>query len=206
MEKMFENEIAGTVGTGTAGAGTAGTETVETEVVETEVVGTEVVESTVGQAKKAWVEAAEIAGAAPSDAEIAESADAADSAGRRGRPTTFRSEYIGMAMEYFSHVHRNEDLNAVVIPSRVFFARSIGQPLTTVKRWEKLFPEFGEVIADGIEHAKELRIMMAENKLLDGGFSKFVLASAYGMTEKSAVEVGGMEGKPFEVNISVVHK
>jgi hypothetical protein len=33
-----------------------------------------------------------------------------------------------------------------------------------------------------------------------------VLGSAYGMTEKSAVEVGGMEGKPFEVSINVVKK
>ena len=121
-----------------------------------------------------------------------------------GRPSTFNPDYVALAAEYFSRVHTDEASGSVKVPSRVFFARSIGEHLSTVKNWEKMYPEFGAVMEDGIEHAKELRIMLAENKKLDGAFSKFVLASAYGMTERSAVEVTGEGGGPFEVNIRVV--
>ncbi|MBE6689832.1 MAG: hypothetical protein E7590_00940 [Ruminococcaceae bacterium] len=135
---------------------------------------------------------------------IPHGADEADEGKRLGRPSTYDPVYLDMAVEYFSKLHKDEESGAIRVPSRVFFARHIGQPHTTVKHWEKLYPEFGEAIADGIEHAKELRIMLAENKLLDGAFSKFVLASAYGMSEKTAVELSGAENGKFEVNIHVV--
>jgi hypothetical protein len=124
----------------------------------------------------------------------------------KGRPEKYDSSYRDLAAAFFSEVRWVEEYKCWQFPSRVFFARSIGVALNTVKNWEKEHEDFGRVMAEGIEHSKELRVMFAENEKVNPAFSKFVLGSAYGMTEKSAVEVGGMEGKPFEVNINVVKK
>lgn len=123
-----------------------------------------------------------------------------------GRPTKYDASYVDMAAEFFAEPRWREDYKCWQFPSRVFFARHIGVCLGTVKNWEKEHEEFGRVMADGIEHSKELRVMFAENEKVNPAFSKFVLGSAYGMTEKSAMELTGSEGKPFEVNITVVRE
>lgn len=123
-----------------------------------------------------------------------------------GRPTTYKPEYVDMAREFFSDAHWDEDRKLWKFPSRVWFADHINTPLRTVKDWEQAHPEFAEAIAEGIERSKELRIIYAENEKINPAFAKYVLSSAYGMTEKSALEVGNMENKAFELNINVVRK
>ena len=137
----------------------------------------------------------------------ADEAETGDIEGRgKGRPAKYDPSYRDLAATFFSEVRWVEEYKCWQFPSRVFFARSIGVALQTVKNWEKEYEDFGAVIAEGIEHAKELRMMFAENEKVNPAFSKFVLGSAYGMTEKSAVEVTGSEGKPFEVNIRIVEE
>lgn len=123
-----------------------------------------------------------------------------------GRPTTYKPEYVDAAREFFSDAHWDEKNKLWKFPSRVWFADHIHTPLNTVKEWEKAHPEFGAAIAEGIERSKELRITYAENEKINPAFAKYVLSSAYGMTEKSALEVGNAENKPFELNINVVRK
>lgn len=134
----------------------------------------------------------------------AEAAVGATGAGEKGRPTKYDPAYRDMAAAYFAEPIWREEYQCWQFPSRVFFARHIGVALATVKNWEKEHEDFGAVMAEGIEHAKELRVMFAENEKVNPAFSKFVLGSAYGMTEKSAMELSGSEGKPFEVSIKVV--
>lgn len=123
-----------------------------------------------------------------------------------GRPTTFKEEYIEKARQFFSKAHWDEEFKVWKFPSRVWFADHIGTPLSTVKLWEKTHKEFADAIADGIERSKELRVTFAENEKINPAFAKYVLSSAYGMTEKSALEVGNAEDKPFELNINIVRK
>ena len=123
-----------------------------------------------------------------------------------GRPTTYKPEYVDMAREFFSDAQWDEDRKLWKFPSRVWFADYINTPLRTVKDWEQAHPEFAEAIAEGIERSKELRIIYAENEKINPAFAKYVLSSAYGMTEKSALEVGNADNKPFELNINVVRK
>jgi hypothetical protein len=123
-----------------------------------------------------------------------------------GRPTSYREEYVEAARRFFKKAHWDEENKLWKFPSRVWFAEHINTPLQTVKDWEKAHPEFGDAIAEGIERSKELRITFAENEKINPAFAKYVLSSAYGMTEKSAVEVGNIENKAFELNINVVRK
>ena len=123
-----------------------------------------------------------------------------------GRPSTYKPEYVAMAREFFRDAHWDEEKKLWVFPSRVWFADYIHTSLYTVKDWEKAHPEFAHAIAEGIERSKELRIIYAENEKINPTFAKYVLSSAYGMTEKSAVEVGNAENKPFDLNINIVRK
>ena len=123
-----------------------------------------------------------------------------------GRPTVYRKEYVDEARIFFSKAHWDKENKLWKFPSRVWFADRIHVSLNTVKAWEKAHPEFGAVIESGIERSKELRIAFAENGKINPAFAKYVLSSAYGMTEKSAVEVGNIENKAFELNINVVRK
>ena len=148
----------------------------------------------------------DVSAGGPSCATTGENGACENYADLGGRPSKYDPAYRDMAAEYFAAPIWREDYKCWQFPSRVFFARHIGVALSTVKLWEKEHEDFGRVMAEGIEHSKELRVMFAENEKVNPAFSKFVLGSAYGMTEKSAVEVGGMEGKPFEVNINVVKK
>lgn len=123
-----------------------------------------------------------------------------------GRPTTYKEEYVEQARQFFAQAHWDEDYKVWKFPSRVWFADHIHTPLETVKGWEKAHPEFAAAIAEGIERSKELRVTFAENEKINPAFAKYVLSSAYGMTEKSALEVGNAEDKPFELNINIVRK
>ena len=122
----------------------------------------------------------------------------------RGRPTKFRPEYVDLAREYFTKPTWNDEFGIWIFPTRVYFAKMLGVDLQSVKNWEAEHEEFGKAIAEGIDNSKELRISFAENEKINPMFTKFVLASAYGMTEKSAVDIGSGDGKPFEVNIRVI--
>lgn len=123
-----------------------------------------------------------------------------------GRPTLFKEEYIEEARRYFARAHWDEEYKVWMFPNRVWFADHLGVALNTIKGWEEKHPEFGQVVAEGIERARELRITFAENEKVNPIFAKFVLGSAYGMTEKSALEIGQEKDKPFELNINIVEK
>lgn len=120
------------------------------------------------------------------------------------KPSLYKEEYIARAEEFFSDAEWDDEKKMWLFPSRVRFARMIGVTMQTVQNWEKEFPEFGAVMANGIENSKELRVAFAENEKINPVFAKYVLSSAYGMRERSAVDIGNDEGKPFEVNIRIV--
>ena len=121
-----------------------------------------------------------------------------------GRPTLYKDEYIETAREFFSKVHWDEEYKVWKFPSRVWLADHLGVALQTVKDWEKAHPEFGQVIVDGIEKSKELRIVWAENDKVNGMFARFVLSSAYGMSDKQSIEVGQKDDKPWSINLTLL--
>ncbi|MBE6555218.1 MAG: hypothetical protein E7663_03140 [Ruminococcaceae bacterium] len=115
----------------------------------------------------------------------------------------FSRQVISRARAYFDAPRWSESYRAWFFPTRAGLARELGITGRTLSEWEREHTALADVIADGMERSKELRIAFAEAEHINPTFCRFVLGALYGMKDGDAEEEGA-EQKPFEVNIRVV--
>ena len=129
-----------------------------------------------------------------------------------GYASKYREEYCEQIVEYFLNPPRekyiddegNEKEGAQVYPTFERFAANIGVVANTLELWGKTHERFAAAYA----YAKNLQRSILIAKGLSGEynptFAKFIATTTHGMVDKSAVDVGNSDGKPFEVTITVV--
>lgn len=126
----------------------------------------------------------------------------------------YREEYCERIVEFFSAPYfvsaEDEDgtkhVGACVYPTFESFAATIGVISETLREWADKHERFRAAY----EYAKQLQrdklIVHGMSGAYNPAFAKFIASTTHGMVEKSAVDVGNADDKPFEVNITVVDK
>lgn len=126
----------------------------------------------------------------------------------------YREEYCERIVEFFSAPYfvsaEDEDgtkhVGACVYPTFESFAATIGVISETLREWADKHERFRAAY----EYAKQLQrdklIVHGMSGAYNPAFAKFIASTTHGMVEKSAVDVGNANDKPFEVNITVVDK
>lgn len=114
--------------------------------------------------------------------------------------TKYRKEYPQMLMEYVAACLADEKK-----PTLFEFMRKIGiYNRNTFTHWAAAHPAFAEAYEMYKEASRNVIIEKALSGAFDASFSKFLLAADYGMKEKTQLDVGNADAKPFELKITVV--
>lgn len=126
----------------------------------------------------------------------------------------YKEEYCEQIVEYFLNPPRekyidadgNEKEGAQIYPTFERFAANIGVISETLEEWTKRHERFRIAYS----YAKNIQRSILVAKGLSGEynptFAKFIASTTHGMVEKSALDLGNADSKPFEVNINVVDK
>lgn len=123
-----------------------------------------------------------------------------------GRPSEYKSEYIGMVEHYLADKEdtlTEQGKLQVRLPTTDGFARYLGVARSSLYLWEKSHPEFSDAL-DKIRNEQQERLL---NMGLSGDYNptiaKLVLSSNHGFREKSEQDITSA-GKPIPLMNNVL--
>lgn len=131
-----------------------------------------------------------------------------------GRPTTFMPEYLEIAKEHFSKRLYEEYEEEVVVagvgiqtlvkqraapfPSMSGLAMKLGVNRQQIYEWEKIHPEFSDILNHGREVIREFLMSHGVTGKYNSNFAKFVATNLTDLTDKKEVS---NTNKNIEINI-----
>jgi hypothetical protein len=133
-----------------------------------------------------------------------------------GRPTKYKKEYCDKIIEYFTvqpqqTVYKrtyyaegglkSEEpvVLAEQLPTFQKFADSIGVHKDTMYEWGKEYKEFSDSLARAKQLQEHIWLVNGMSNLYNAQFAQFFGKNCLGYTDKTELDLGNKDGKPFEV-------
>ena len=138
-----------------------------------------------------------------------------------GRPSKYKKRYCKLLIEHFSIEPQTEKVRteyyangqvkseektpwAQTLPTFQGFAMKIGVAMSTLGKWRNEHEEFSEAYARAREMQEHIWLQNSMSGLYNATFAKFFGMNCFGYKDRSEVDVGNAENKPFEVSIQVI--